>query len=67
MESRRRHVWLDLVRPDLQYRSENLRGDRKVVLEAVQKCARNLQFASEALRADREVVLARRPSGAIAT
>jgi hypothetical protein len=48
----------------LQYASEELRGDREVVLKAVrsklapQDSTRVLQYASEELRNDSDVVLA---------
>ena len=42
----------------MQYASEELRGDREVVLAAVKSNGNQLEYASEALRGDREIVLA---------
>lgn len=42
----------------LEYASKTLRGDKEVVLDAVQNCGTALRFASDALRDDRDVVLA---------
>ena len=41
----------------LEYASEELRGDKEVVLEAVRQNGWLLEYASEELRGDREVVL----------
>jgi hypothetical protein len=42
----------------LQHASEELRGDREVVLAAVQQNGGALRYASEELRGDREFMLA---------
>jgi hypothetical protein len=42
----------------LQYASEVLRGDREVVMAAVQQNGDALAYASEELKGDREVVMA---------
>ena len=42
----------------LEYASQELRGDREVVLAAVHQNGVALEYASEELRTDREVVLA---------
>ena len=41
----------------LQWASENLKGDREIVWNAVSKDVRALQWASEDLKGDREIVL----------
>ena len=41
----------------LMYSSEELRGDREIVLATVQKCGRAIQWASKELRGDRDIVL----------
>ena len=42
----------------LKYATEELKGDREIVLAAVSKDASALRFATEELRGDREIVLA---------
>ena len=42
----------------LQYATEELRGDREIVMAAVTQNGWALQFATEALRGDREIVMA---------
>ena len=42
----------------LQYASEELKGDREVVLAAVNQIGDALQYASEELQSDKEVVIA---------
>ena len=42
----------------LQYATEELKGDREIVLAALSKNGRALQYATEELKGDREIVLA---------
>ena len=46
----------------LQYATEELKGDREIVLAAVSKHGYALQCATEELKGDREIVLQRSPS-----
>lgn len=41
----------------VKYASEELRGDREIILKAVRDCGLALEYASEELRGDREIVL----------
>jgi len=43
--------------PALRFASEELKGDREIVLGAVQNYGGALRFASRELKADREIVL----------
>ena len=42
----------------LEFATEELKGDREIVLAAVSKSGVALQFATEELKGDREIVMA---------